>query len=66
MDTKGEKPQWGGGGGVLNWAIGIDMYTLICIKLMTNKNLQYKKTTKKKKSTNTKLSLGYLYGNMLI
>ena len=28
-----------GGGGVMNWAIGIDMYTLMCIKLMTNKNL---------------------------
>ena len=25
---------------MLNWAIGIDMYTLMCIKLMTNKNLQ--------------------------
>ena len=32
-----------GDGGVLNWAIGIDMYTLMCIKLMTNKNLLYKK-----------------------
>ena len=52
MDTKGGKPRWGGDGGVLNWAIGIDMYTLMCIKLMTNKNLQYKKT---KKTTNTKL-----------
>ena len=66
MDTKGGKPRWGGDGGVLNWAIGIDMYTLMCIKLMTNKNLQYKKQTNKKKTTNTKLSLGYLYGNMLI
>ena len=52
-----------GDGGVLNLAIGIDMYTLMCIKLMPNKNLQYKKTNK---TTNTKLSLGYLYGNMLI
>ena len=26
----------GVGGGVLNWAIGIDMYTLMCIKLMTD------------------------------
>ena len=43
MDTKGGKLQWGGDGGVLIWAIGIDMYTLMCIKLMTNKNLQYKK-----------------------
>ena len=48
MDTKGGKPRWGGDGGVLNWAIGIDMYTLMCIKLMTNKNLQYKKTNKQK------------------
>ena len=63
MDTKGGKLWWGGDGGVLNWAIGIDMYTLMCIKLMTNKNLQYKQTNK---TTNTKLSLGYLYGNMLI
>ena len=28
---------------MMNWAIGIDMYTLMCIKLMTNKNLLYKK-----------------------
>ena len=49
MDTKGGKLWWGGDGGVLNWAIGIDMYTLMCIKLMTNKNLQYKKTNKQKK-----------------
>ena len=39
MDTKGGKPWWGGDGGVLNWMIGIDMYTLMCIKLMTNKKL---------------------------
>ena len=31
------------GGGVMNWAIGIDMYTLMCIKPTTNKNLLYKK-----------------------
>ena len=43
MDTKVGKPWWGGDGGVLNWVIGIDMYTLMCIKLMTNKNLLYKK-----------------------
>ena len=44
MDTKGGlKPQGGGDGGVMKWAIGIDMYTLMCIKLMTNKNLLYKK-----------------------
>ena len=53
MDTKGEKAWWGGDGGVLNWAIGIDMYTLMCIKLMTNKNLQYKQTNKPKKQYST-------------
>ena len=37
----------GGGGGVMNWEIGIDMYTLMCIKLMTNKNLLYKKISNK-------------------
>ena len=42
----------GGGGGVMNWAIGIDMYTLMCIKLMTNKNLLYIK-----KTYNTKLTV---------
>ena len=35
-----------GGESVMNWAIGIDMYTLMCIKWMTNKNLQYKKINK--------------------
>ena len=42
MDTKRGKPRGGGGGG-MNWEIGIDMYTLMCIKWMTNKNLLYKK-----------------------
>ena len=37
MDTNGGKPRGGGDGGVMNWAIGIDMYTLMCIKLMTDK-----------------------------
>ena len=46
MDTKGGKLRWGGDGGLLNWAIGIDMYTVMCINLMTNKNLQYKKTNR--------------------
>ena len=27
----------------MNWEIGIDMYTLICIKQISNKNLLYKK-----------------------
>ena len=46
MHTKGGKLQGDGDGGVLSWAIGIDMYTLMCIKLMTNKNLLYKKINK--------------------
>ena len=33
----------GGGGGGMNWEIGIDMYTLMCIKQITKKNLLYKK-----------------------
>ena len=33
----------GGTGGGLNWEIGIDIYTLICIKQINNKNLLYKK-----------------------
>ena len=37
----GESGGGGGGGGAMNWAIGIDMYTLMCVKLMTNKNLLY-------------------------
>ena len=48
MDTKGGKPRGSGDGGVLNWAIRIDVYTLMCIKLMTNKNGLYKKINKKK------------------
>ena len=49
MDTKGGKAMGvGGDGDVMNWAIGIDMYTLMCIKLMTNKNLLYKKINKRK------------------
>ena len=31
MDTKGGKRVVGGGGG-MNWEIGIDIHTLICIK----------------------------------
>ena len=38
MDTKGESGM-GRGGGVMNWEIGIDMYTLMCIKWMTNKTI---------------------------
>ena len=38
MYTKGGK-WWVGG---MNWEIGIDIYTLIHIKWITNKNLLYK------------------------
>ena len=44
MDTKvGKAVGVRGGGGGMNWETGIDMYTLMCIKWMTNKNLLYKK-----------------------
>ena len=43
---QGGKAAAGWGDGVMNWAIGIDMYTLMCIKLMTNKDLLYKKINK--------------------
>ena len=33
----------GEGGGVMKWEIGSDIYTLICIKWITNKNLLIKK-----------------------
>ena len=41
-------------GGGMNWETGIDIYTLICIKWITNKNLLYKKNKIKfkKKSKN--------------
>ena len=32
MDTKGEIEGGDGGGGGMNWEIGIDIYSLICIK----------------------------------
>ena len=31
----------GGKGGGINWEIGIDIYTLLYIKLVTNKDLLY-------------------------
>ena len=43
-------PRGESGGGVwcsvTNWEIRIDIYTLICIKWITNKNLLYKKIQK--------------------
>ena len=52
MDTKGESGMGCGGG--MNWEIGVDMYTLICIKWITNKNLLYKKINKIKFKKNSK------------
>ena len=40
---QGEGVAGRGGGDVMNWEIEIDIYTLICIKWITNKNLLYKK-----------------------
>ena len=34
-----------GNGGGMNWEIGIDIYTLICIKWVTNKDLLYSTET---------------------
>ena len=45
---RGESGGGGGGGdGGMNWETGIDMYTLICIKWIANKNLLYKIKLKK-------------------
>ena len=64
MDIKGGKSRWGGGG--MNWASGIDMYTLMCIKWITNKNLLYKKTNKiqkfKKNKKNPKKLWALIFG----
>ena len=50
---------WGvGGGGVMNWEIGIDIYTLICIKWITNKNLLYKKKNNIKLKKMVLMNLG--------
>ena len=40
---QGGKAAGGGGGGVMNWEIGIDVYTLMCIKWMTNRTCCIKK-----------------------
>ena len=44
--TYGHQGGKAAGGGVMNWEIGIDIYTLIYIKWITNKNLLYKKINK--------------------
>ena len=51
MDTKGGKWRGSAGGGGMNWEIGIDIYTLIRLKWITNKNLLYKKINKVLKKT---------------
>ena len=43
---QGGKAAGGGGGGGMYWEIKIDMYTLMGIKWMTNKDLLYKKINK--------------------
>ena len=55
--TCGHRGGGAAGGGVMNWKIGIDMYTLMCIKLMTNKNLLYKKIRKIKFKNSKKSSI---------
>ena len=51
-----------GGGAVMNWEIGIDIYTLMCIKLMTNKNLLYKKINKIQFKKNDIETFSYFLG----
>ena len=55
---QGGKVVGDGGGGGINWDIGIDIYTLTCIKWITNKNLLYKKINKIQKF---KKKFGSLY-----
>ena len=42
----------------MNWEIGTDIYTLICIKWITNKNLLYKKNKIKFKIKKKRYLLG--------
>ena len=51
---QGGKVAGGVGGGGMNWEIGIDMYTLMCIKWMTIKNKNLKKNLKKRRRKETK------------
>ena len=46
-----------GGGGVMNWEIGINIYALMCIKWITNKNLLYKEINKRKSGPKTKKTI---------
>ena len=57
---QGAKAAGCGEGGVMNWEIGIDMYTLMCIKWMTKKNLLYKKINKIKFKNSKKKKKWYV------
>ena len=55
---------WGGGGSGMNWEIAIDIYTLICIKWITNETMLYKKIQKikfKKIKKKSKKNRCYIY-----
>ena len=56
----------GGGDGGMNWAIGTDMYALMCIKWMTNKNLLYKKINKIQKKSHFFSALQKHFENNLL
>ena len=47
---------------VMNWAIGIDIYTLICMKWITITNLLYKKINKIQKIQKIKKRVAGLFG----
>ena len=65
-EHQGGKRRRAGGGGGMNWAIGIDMYTLMCKKLMTNKNLLYKKISKKNsKKKNVPVTVTRAYSSLI-
>ena len=51
-----------GGSGVISWEIGIDMYTLICIRWITNENLLYKKINNIKFKNSKKKKKGSSWG----
>ena len=53
----------------MNWAIGTDIYTLICTKWITNKNLLYKKIKFKnsiKKKTKPQAAVGHYVFHLLL
>ena len=58
---QGGKAAGDGGGDVMNCEIGIDIYTLICIKWITNKSLLYKKISKLQKFKKEKKYVAKLF-----